>query len=99
MSAPEISAVDAHPPAGLKNRSPKLNYIVQEDDNPTPAFKIFGSQTKFVHWSYRRYLERALRERYDFAGTPIELWFIEKHVAHKHGVSPTKEDRDTSIAS
>lgn len=84
--------VDKHPPAGLKNRSPKLNYIVQEDDNPTPAFKIFGSQTKFVHWSYRRYMERALREAYGFEGTPVQLWFIEKHIAHKHGVSPTKLD-------
>lgn len=82
--------VDRHPVAGLKNRSPKLNYMVQEDDNPTPAFKIFGSQTKFVHWSYRRYMERSLRERYGFEGTPIQLWFIEKHVAHKHGESPTR---------
>ena len=85
------SAVESHPPAGLKGRSPKLNYIVQETDNPTPAFKIFGSQTRFVHWSYRRYLERKLREAYGFNGTPIQLWFIEKHVAHKHGKSPTKE--------
>lgn len=82
--------VDRHPVAGLKNRSPKLNYMVQEDDNPTPAFKIFGSQTKYVHWSYRRYMEHALRERYGFEGTPVQLWFIEKHVAHKHGESPTR---------
>lgn len=84
--------VDAHPPAGLKNRSPKLNYIVQEDDNPTPAFKVFGSQTKFLHWSYRRYMERCLREVYGFAGTPVQLWFIEKHIAHKHGDSPTRQN-------
>lgn len=82
-------SVDAHPPAGLKNRAPKLNYIVQEDDNPTPAFKIFGSHTKFLHWSYRRYLERTLRERYGYEGTAVQLWFIEKHVTHKHGASPT----------
>ena len=82
--------VDMHPPAGLKNRAPKLNYIVQETDNPIPAFKVFGSHTKFVHWSYRRYLERNLREAYGFAGTPIQLWFIEKHITHKHGQSPTR---------
>ena len=83
--------VDQHPPAGLKNHNPKLNYMVQEDDNPTPAFKIFGSQTKFVHWSYRRHMEHELRDTYGFAGTPIQLWFIEKHIGHKHGQSPTKE--------
>jgi GTP-binding protein len=82
--------LDRHPPAGLKNHSPKLNYMVQEDDNPTPAFKIFGSQTKFLHWSYRRYMERSLRETYGYEGTPVQLWFIEKHIAHKHGESPTK---------
>jgi GTPase len=81
-------AVDSHPPAGLKGRSPKLNYIVQETDNSTPAFKIFGSHSRFIHWSYRRYLERSLREQFGFAGTPVQLWFIEKHVTHKHGQKP-----------
>jgi len=83
--------VDLHPPAGLKNRSPKLNYMVQETDNPTPSFKIFGSHSRFVHWSYKRYLDRKIRETYDYAGTPIQFWFIEKHQTHKHGDSPTKE--------
>jgi GTP-binding protein len=84
------ASVGNHPPAGLKNRNPKLNYIVQETDNPTPAFKIFGASTKFIHWSYRRYLKRQLREQYTYEGTPIELWFIEKHETHKQGASPTK---------
>lgn len=86
-------AIDAHPPAGLKGRNPKLNYMTQETDNPIPAFKIFGSQTKYVHWSYRRYLETRLRKAYGYEGTPIQLWFIEKHVPHKHGNSPTKPER------
>ena len=87
-------AVWDHPPAGLKNRSPKLNYIVQEDDNPIPAFKIFGSQTAYIHWSYRRYLERRMREEFDFFGNPIQLWFIEKHIAHKHGSRPVIQSGD-----
>jgi GTPase len=92
--------VDKHPPAGLKNRAPKLNYMVQEDDNPTPAFKVFGSHTKFVHWSYRRYMDRNLREKFGYEGTPIQFWFIEKHVTHKHGNSPTMAERKhNSIAA
>jgi GTP-binding protein len=89
-------AVDAHPPAGLKNRTPKLNYMVQETDNPIPAFKIFASASKYVHWSYRRYLETRLRKAYGYEGTPIQLWFIDKHVAHKHGKSPTKEKKEVT---
>lgn len=81
-------AIDKHPPAGLKNRSPKLNYIVHEEGNPIPSFKVFGSHTKFLHWSYKRYMERELREEYGYAGTPIKFWFIEKHQTHKHGVRP-----------
>lgn len=72
--------VSKHPPAGLKNRSPKLNYIVQETDNPIPAFKIFGAHTKFLHWSYKRYMDKEFRRQWPMDGTPIQFWFIEKHV-------------------
>jgi GTP-binding protein len=83
ISTPELNrwlrqTVNTHPPAGLKNRSPKLNYIVQEADNPT-NFKVYGAHTKFLHWSYKRFMERKLREAYDFSGTPIKFWFFDKH--------------------
>lgn len=74
--------VNDHPPAGLKNRNPKLNYIVQEDDNPDPSFKVFGAHTKFLHWSYKRYMDRTMREKWDYTGSPIKFWFIEKHETH-----------------
>ena len=67
-------AIAAHPPAGLKNSHPKLRYIVQTDTAP-PWFVIYGSNLKFIHWSYKRYLERTIREAFDFAGTPIKLSF------------------------
>ena len=67
-------AIQKHPPAGLKNTHPKLRYMVQTDNNP-PWFVIHGSNLKFVHWSYKRYLERLLRETYDYSGTPIKFSF------------------------
>lgn len=66
--------VQKHPPAGLKNTHPKLRYIVQTDVSP-PWFVIYGSNLKFVHWSYKRYLERGVREKFDFIGTPIKFSF------------------------
>jgi len=81
---------DAHPPAGLKNRQPKLNYIVQEEQNPT-NFKVYGAHTKFLHWSFKRYMDKELRKKFGFEGTPVRFWFFEKHETHKHGISPTKE--------
>lgn len=65
-------ATQKHPPAGLKNSHPKLRYIVQTDTTP-PWFVIYGSNLKFVHWSYKRYLERLVRETYNYAGTPIKF--------------------------
>lgn len=67
-------ATREHPPAGLKNSHPKLRYIVQTDTTP-PWFVIYGSNLKFVHWSYKRYLERQIRETYNYTGTPIKLSF------------------------
>lgn len=84
--------VDMHPPAGLKNRVPKLNYMVHEEGNPIPSFKVFGAHTKFLHWSYKRYMERKFREAYHLEGTPLKFWFIEKHETHKHG-DPTRKPR------
>lgn len=73
------AVVDAHPPAGLKNRHPKLRYMVHEEGNPIPSFKIFGSSTGFLHWSYKRYMEREFRQKWPMNGTPIKFWFIEQH--------------------
>lgn len=67
-------ATRRHPPAGLKNTHPKLRYMVQTDTTP-PWFVVYGSNLKFVHWSYKRYLERLVRDTYDYSGTPIKFSF------------------------
>ncbi len=67
-------AIQAHPPAGLKNTHPRLRYMVHTDTSP-PWFVIYGSNLKFIHWSYKRYLERQVREKFDYTGTPIKLSF------------------------
>lgn len=71
------NAMASHPPAGLKNSFPKLKYITQTNES-TPTFKIFGRDTKLLHWSYQRYLEKQLRQTFGFEGTPIFLDFIDK---------------------
>lgn len=63
-------AIIEHPPAGLKNTRPKLKYIVQTDVCP-PWFVVHGRDLNLLHWSYKRFLERKLREKYPFVGTPI----------------------------
>lgn len=84
--------IQRHPPAGLKNTHPKLRYMVQTDVAP-PWFVIYGSNLKFIHWSYKRYLERHIRETFNFAGTPIRLSFRdEKQIkANKARVAEGKQ--------
>ena len=50
------------------------SYMVQTDTCP-PWFVVYGSNLSLLHWSYKRYLERRLREAYDFTGTPIFFSF------------------------
>ncbi|MBP5512183.1 ribosome biogenesis GTPase Der [Candidatus Saccharibacteria bacterium] len=75
-------AVEAHPPAGLKNTHPKPKYIVQTDITP-PWFVIHGREMELLHWSYKRYLERKIREVYPFVGTPIKFSYHNDRVQGK----------------
>ncbi len=67
-------ALSEHPAAGLKNTHPKPKYIVQTDTCP-PWFVVHGHELGLLHWSYKRFLERKIREFYPFLGTPIYFSF------------------------
>lgn len=75
-------AIVAHPPAGLKNTHPKPKYIVQTDITP-PWFVIHGREMELLHWSYKRYLERKIREVYPFIGTPIKFSYYNDRKSKK----------------
>ncbi len=67
-------AIVSHAPAGLKNTHPKPKYIVQTDTCP-PWFVVHGHDLELLHWSWKRFLERKIREKYPFMGTPIMFSF------------------------
>ncbi|MBR5939402.1 GTP-binding protein, partial [Candidatus Saccharibacteria bacterium] len=67
-------AIISHIPAGLKNTRPKPKYIVQTDTCP-PWFVVHGHDLGLLHWSWKRFLERKIREKYPFIGTPIKFSF------------------------
>lgn len=67
-------ALNEHPPAGLKNTHPKPKYIVQTDSNP-PWFVVHGHELQLLHWSYKRFLEKKIRQHFNFTGTPIFFSF------------------------
>jgi GTPase len=73
-------------PAGLKNHRPRLLYVSQTDsDSGAPAFAIHGRALEFLHWSYKRHLERTLRDKYDFVGTPVRLLYKSQAAKPKPG--------------
>lgn len=76
-------AIIEHPPAGLKNTRPKLKYIVQTDTCP-PWFVVHGRDLGLLHWSYKRFLERKIREKYPFVGTPICFSFRNDQALRKN---------------
>ncbi|MGH3544592.1 MAG: ribosome biogenesis GTPase Der, partial [Mycobacteriales bacterium] len=64
----EIVAAHPHPMRG--GRQPRILFATQADIRP-PRFVLFT--TGFLEESYRRFLQRRLREDFDFAGTPIDI--------------------------
>ena len=86
-------SISMHPPAGLKNRHPKPRYIVQDATAP-PTFRLYGAHLEFLHWSWKRYLEKNLRETADFSGTPIKIYMMnnERKSGKTRKYLPKKED-------
>lgn len=77
LPTPELNAVlgralREHVPPVVHNRRFKLYFATQADVDP-PTFVLFVNDPSILHFSYRRYLERAIREAADFEGTPIRL--------------------------
>jgi len=60
--------VQETPPPARGGRAPRIKYLTQADVRP-PRFVVFS--TGFLEAGYRRFLERKLRERYGFGGSPI----------------------------
>jgi len=65
-------ATQTHVAPMVHNKRLKLFYATQAAVEP-PTFVLFVNDPNLVHFSYRRYLERVIREAYDFEGTPIDL--------------------------
>ncbi len=65
------------PPPSRGRRSSRMVYAVQPRTEP-PTIVFFTSRPEDVPEHYRRFLERKLRERFDFLGTPVRVAFRKK---------------------
>ena len=62
--------VASAPPPIRGGKQPKILFATQAGIAP-PTFVIFA--TDFLESSYRRFIERRLREEFDFTGSPIQI--------------------------
>ncbi len=65
-------AMQDHVPPIVHNKRLKLFYATQGSIDP-PTFILFVNDPQIVHFSYRRYLEKSLRNAYDFEGTAVKM--------------------------
>ncbi len=65
------------PPAPF-GKEIKINYVTQVQVAP-PVFAFFGNHPELIPENYRRFLEKKIRENWDFLGIPIILSFRPKH--------------------
>ena len=61
-----------HPPPSYKGRRLKLGYATQAASE-SPTVVLFVNDVGLLHFSYRRYLEKAIRERFGLTGNPLKL--------------------------
>jgi GTP-binding protein len=72
-----LQVVKNNPPPALKGKYVKIKYVTQLPIY-TPAFAFFCNLPQYVKEPYKRYLENRLREKYEFTGTPIRIFFRKK---------------------
>jgi GTPase len=73
-------AVLKHAPPSRTGRKLKIYYATQVRVDP-PTFLFHVNDVDLVHFSYERYLENQIREKYSFLGTPIRLSFRPRRAA------------------
>ncbi len=65
------------PPPIVKGKSVKIKYITMLK-TAYPSFVFFCNLPQYIRDPYKRFLENRMRERFDFAGVPMVLYFRKK---------------------
>ena len=72
-----LDIVRGTPPPAIEGRYIKIKYAAQVSVQPT-TFTFHCNHPAYVAESYRRFLERKIREKYQFSGVPLQLKFLRK---------------------
>jgi GTPase len=88
-----LATVDLERGTSPATRKVKIFYITQASSAP-PTFVLFTNQPLRLHFSYERFLENRLREKFDFTAAPMRFLQRMKERGHRErGRKPTKPRR------
>ena len=73
-----LPLIEAYPPPSIKGKYIKIKYCSQIADTQIPTFVFYANLPQYVKEPYRRFLENKIRERWDFCGTPINIFIRQK---------------------
>jgi GTP-binding protein len=72
-----LEIIRDNPPPSLKGKHIKIKYVTQLPVY-TPSFAFFCNLPQYVKEPYKRYLENRMREKFDFSGVPVRIFFRKK---------------------
>jgi GTP-binding protein len=73
-----LDIISATPPPSNKGKFIKVKYITQLKESQIPSFVFFCNLPQWVKEPYRRFLENKIRDKWNFTGTPINIFMREK---------------------
>ena len=65
-------AFEAQEPRGKSGKRLKIRYAVQVASNP-PLIRLFADRSEPLHFSFERYLQNRVREKWKLAGVPLKF--------------------------
>lgn len=73
-----LPLIENYPPPALKGKYIKIKYITQLPNTQVPTFIFFANLPQYVKEPYKRFLENKIRAKWDFTGTPIQVFIRQK---------------------
>ena len=73
-----LPLIQNYPPPALKGKYIKIKYVTQLPNTQIPTFIFFANLPQYIKEPYRRFLENKIRSKWNFKGTPIQLFFRQK---------------------
>lgn len=73
-----LSVIENYPPPAHKGKYVKIKYVTQIKGSFVPTFIFFCNLPQWVKEPYKRFLENQIRSKWNFTGTPINIFMREK---------------------